>query len=100
VASRVGDAARLVEARVLAVLAEASPAWVSDARSRGFLAHVAPNWPAFPPGERNAFVRGLVWAAHWDGALGLTNVELDDITIDRFIDETPQLAAALQARKP
>jgi hypothetical protein len=29
----------------------------------------------------------------------LTNVELDDITIDRFIDETPALAAALPARK-
>ncbi len=84
---------------MLAALAEAAPAWVSDPRSRGSLAHVAPNWPAFPPGERNAFVRGLVWAAHWDGELGLTNVEFDDIMIDRFIEETPQLAATRPPRR-
>ena len=92
-------AARHVEARVLDVLREASPAWFPNSRSRGFLAHIAPDWSALPPGERNAFVRGLVWAAQWDDELGLSGVELDDITIDRFIDETPSLAASLPPRE-
>lgn len=84
---------------MLTVLREAHPSWFGNDRSRGFLKWLSPAWARFDAHERNAMVRGLVWLAEWDRELGLTKLVLDDLTVDKFIEQDEELATRLPPRR-
>lgn len=91
--------AQKVEAIVLAVLKQADPHFISDARSRGLLEHLRPSWDSWSRADRNLMVRNLLWSVRWSPRRGLAGFTLDTIAIDNFIEQGGERFAGLPARR-